>query len=64
MAPFGAVIERARERGEVQQEKPTAEVIAAVVGPLFYRRWFSKEAIDERFIGAIIDAAAKTALGR
>lgn len=64
MAPFAAVIERARERGEVPREKRTAEVIAAVVGPLFYRRWFSKEAIDEHFIGAIIDAAAETAHGR
>jgi len=63
MAPFDAVVEQARERGEVQPEKPAADVIAAVIGPLFYRRWFSKEAIDDRFTEATIDAAVKAALG-
>ncbi|WP_218831560.1 TetR/AcrR family transcriptional regulator [Bordetella genomosp. 9] len=64
MAPFYAVVERARDRGEVQPEKPAADLVAVVVGPLFYRRWFSKEAFDDRFIEGIIDAAVKTALGR
>jgi len=61
MAPFHAVVERARDRGEVQPEKPTPDVVAAVVGPLFYRRWFSKEPIDERFIEATIHAAVEAA---
>jgi len=59
MAPFHAVIERARERGEVGPAKPAADVVAAVVGPLFYRRWFSKEAIDDRFTETTVDAAVK-----
>jgi len=62
MAPFDAVIERGRERGEVRPAKPAADVIAAVVGPLFYRRWFSKEAIDDRFIEATIDAVVEVIL--
>jgi AcrR family transcriptional regulator len=62
MEPFHVVVERARDRGEVPREKPATDVIAAVVGPLFYRRWFSKEAIDERFTEAIIDAAVKASL--
>jgi hypothetical protein len=64
MAPFHAVVERAKDRGEMKAEKPAADVIAAVVGPLFYRRWFSKEAIDDRFTEAMIDAAVRAALGR
>jgi len=64
MAPFHAVVERARDRGEVQPEKPTPDVVAAVVGPLFYRRWFSKEPIDERFIEATIHAAVEAARSR
>ncbi|WP_218831561.1 TetR-like C-terminal domain-containing protein [Bordetella genomosp. 9] len=64
MPPFHAAVEQAKDRGEVQPEKSAAEVTAAVVGPLFYRRWFSKEAIDDRFIENTIDGAVKAALGR
>jgi len=56
MGPFHAVVERAKDRGEVQRDRPAADVIAAVVGPLFYRRWFSKEPIKAEFVDAIIDA--------
>lgn len=62
MAPFHAVIERARARGEVGLAKPATDVIALVVGPLFYRRWFSKETIDDRFTEAAVDAVIKNML--
>jgi hypothetical protein len=29
-------------------------MIAALLGPLFYRRWFSREAIDDQFVQSII----------
>lgn len=61
MAPFHAVVERAKAKGEIQRDKPAADLIAAVVGPIFYRRWFSKEAIDGRFAEATIDAAIRAA---
>ena len=66
MAPFHAIAERARQRGEVPIGKSAADLIAATLGPLFYRRWFSKEVIDDRFVQAVIDAAvdAATAGGR
>lgn len=64
MAPFHAAVERAKERGEVKKDTPTADIIATVVGPLFYRRWFSKETIDDCFIEAVIDAAMEAALSR
>ena len=62
MAPFHAVVERAKARGEIRSDKPAANLIAAIAGPLFYRRWFSKEAIDDRFTDAVIDAAIEAAL--
>ena len=34
-------------------------MIAALLGPLFYRRWFSREPIDESFITTI----ARNAIG-
>ena len=42
MAPFRAVAERARQRSELAADQPVADVIAAALGPLFYRRWFSE----------------------
>jgi AcrR family transcriptional regulator len=62
MAPFHTIVERAKGRGEILASKPAADLIAVIVGPLFYRRWFSKEAIDDRFTEATIDAAIKAAL--
>jgi AcrR family transcriptional regulator len=61
MAPFHTIVERAKGRGEIPAGKPAADLIAVIVGPLFYRRWFSKEAIDDRFTEATIDAAIKAA---
>lgn len=62
MAPFDAVVERAKGRGEISSEQPATDLIAATVGPLFYRRWFSKEAIDDRFVEAIVEVAVKAAV--
>ncbi|MCB8882343.1 TetR/AcrR family transcriptional regulator [Acidisoma cellulosilytica] len=62
MAPFYAIIERAKERGEIPSDRPAADLIAATLGPLFYRRWFSKETIDDRFVDTVIDAVVKTAI--
>jgi AcrR family transcriptional regulator len=61
MAPFHTIVERAKDRGEIPAGKPAADQIAVIVGPLFYRRWFSKEAIDDHFTEATIDAAIKAA---
>ena len=62
MAPFHTIIERSNARGETLPDKPAAHLIAAIVGPLFYRRWFSKEAIDDRFIEVTINVAVTAAL--
>ena len=58
MSPFETVIERAKERGELRADRPTRDLVAALVGPLFYRRWFSKENIDGRFIESLMQTVA------
>jgi AcrR family transcriptional regulator len=57
MSPLYVVIERAKRRGELPRNCQAAEMVAAVVGPLFYRRWFSREPLDDRFVLAIVDRA-------
>lgn len=56
MAPVQSVLERAKAKGELS-DSPTSELVAALVGPLFFRRWFSKEKLDKRFVKNIVDAA-------
>ena len=57
MKPLLVVAQRAKERGELPSRRPE-DVVAAVAGPLFFRRWFSKEAIDARFVAAVVRANA------
>src|SRR5262249_4139451 len=52
--PYRIVLERARNRGEVPPKFDTAAAVACLIGPLFYRRWYSRETIDENFVNAII----------
>ncbi|MEV6449668.1 TetR-like C-terminal domain-containing protein, partial [Amycolatopsis sp. NPDC051716] len=57
MAPFGVVTERARTRGELAADRGAADVTAAVAGPLFYRRWFSREPLDATFVARVVEDA-------
>jgi AcrR family transcriptional regulator len=57
MAPLYTIIERAQQRGEMPRDTDASEIVASVVGPLFYRRWFSRQALDEKFVKAIIQRA-------
>jgi hypothetical protein len=49
-APLREVLERAAARGELVPTADPSTMIAALLGPLFYRRWFSRETMDEQFI--------------
>jgi AcrR family transcriptional regulator len=60
MAPLYVVIERARQRGELPRNTLASEIVAAVVGPLFYRRWFSREPLDDGFVRAVVDRAVSS----
>jgi AcrR family transcriptional regulator len=55
LAPFRSVVERAQERGDLPRSQDPSEVIAAIVGPLFFRRWFSREALDEEFVSRVVE---------
>lgn len=57
LAPFVEIVERAKERREVTSEASAANLIAMTLGPLFYRRWFSKENIDDAFVEVVINTA-------
>jgi hypothetical protein len=47
-------MERAKEREDVSPSTDPIEVLASVLGPLLYRRWFSREALDKRFVKSVV----------
>jgi len=53
-APFETVILRAIGRGELPKNTDTAVLIAALTGPLFYRRWFSRDPLTDAFAKQIL----------
>ncbi|WP_210162976.1 TetR/AcrR family transcriptional regulator [Pleomorphomonas oryzae] len=56
-APFETVIRRGIARGELPADTDVAALVAALIGPLFYRRWFSREPLTEGFVREIIRLA-------
>jgi AcrR family transcriptional regulator len=52
-ASLRAVLQRAADRGQLASTADHSTIIAALLGPLFYRRWFSREPIDDQFIKTI-----------
>jgi AcrR family transcriptional regulator len=54
MVPWLTVANRAKKRGELKSRQSPQEFVASIVGPLFYRRWFSKEPIDDQFVKSLI----------
>jgi AcrR family transcriptional regulator len=53
-APFETIIQRALRKGELPPDTDPAMLIAALTGPLFYRRWFSREPLTEHFANQIV----------
>ena len=58
MEPLYTVLARGQERGELPRDCDLSHIVACVVGPLFYRRWFSRQALDEKFVKAIVEQIA------
>ena len=56
-APLQAVIARAVQKDEIPASTDPSHMIAALVGPLFYRRWFSREPLDDAFVRSIVRSA-------
>jgi AcrR family transcriptional regulator len=53
-APLRAALDRAVLSGEIAPIADHDAIAAALLGPLFYRRWFSREQIDATFVEMII----------
>ncbi|MGE2730820.1 TetR/AcrR family transcriptional regulator [Mycolicibacterium vaccae] len=51
--PLRRLLYRAVERGQLPPNSDISQLVAALVGPLYYRRWFSREPIDGAFARAI-----------
>lgn len=59
-APLRTVLERAVDRRELPADTDIAVAVAALLGPLFYRRWFSREPIDDPFVETLVELVACT----
>ena len=53
-APLKTVIQRAIQNGELPKGTDVAMLVAALAGPLFYRRWFSREPLTDAFAHQIV----------
>src|SRR3954451_643395 len=49
-----AVLERAVDKGQLPASADHSVIVSALIGPLYYRRWFSREPIDDAFIAQIV----------
>jgi AcrR family transcriptional regulator len=53
-APLLFIVQRAMERGELPKPTDAATLVAALTGPLFYRRWFSREPLTSAFARQVV----------
>jgi AcrR family transcriptional regulator len=59
-APLREVLDRAMKSGDLPADADLSTLVAALLGPLFYRRWFSREPIDAPFVKTIVGCAVAT----
>jgi AcrR family transcriptional regulator len=57
---FSVIAARAQERGELDASFDVSELTAAIAGPIFYRRWFSRQQIDDAFVRGVVQRALRT----
>ena len=57
-APLRSALDRAALRGEIPSAADRDAIAAALLGPLFYRRWFSREKIDATFLEIVVGTLA------
>lgn len=56
-APFETAIRRGIKRGELPADTDVAALSAALIGPLFFRRWFAREPLTDGFVKEIMRIA-------
>jgi AcrR family transcriptional regulator len=54
---FIAVIQRAQKRGELPASQDARELVATILGPILYRRFFSREPLSETFVKTVVERA-------
>jgi len=54
---FVTAIERGQERGELPHSQDARELVASILGPILYRRFFSREPLDEAFAKNVVARA-------
>lgn len=52
-APLREVLARAADRGELPATAAPSTMTAGLLGPLFYRRWFSRQPFDDQFLTTV-----------
>jgi hypothetical protein len=57
LSGFSVIAERAQARGELGENFDVSELTAAIAGPLFYRRWFSRQKLDDAFVRGVVERA-------
>jgi Tetracyclin repressor-like, C-terminal domain len=50
-----------QERGELHRSQDPKEIVAWIFGPLMYRRYFSREILNEAFAKRVVDSALRKA---
>ena len=55
-APYLEALRRAQARGELSGKADLRALAARLVGPLYYRRWFTREPLRERFVRELVRA--------
>jgi Tetracyclin repressor-like, C-terminal domain len=64
LSGFSAIAARAQARGELAPNFDVSDLTAAIAGPLFYRRWFSRQELDDAFVRGVVGCARHTSPGR
>ena len=59
MSVFDVVAARAKQRHELRGDVEPTELTAVVAGPLFYRRWFSRQKLDDAFVNRVVERALR-----
>ena len=58
--PLRELLVRAVDRGDLPASVNLDHLVSALIGPLYYRRWFSREDNDEPFVAALVESAIGT----
>ena len=53
-APLRRALNCAVQRGDLPAGTDVADATSALIGPLYYRRWFSREPIDADFVAYVV----------